>query len=280
MKQCDLGVLDGPVLIFGGPYSNLQATEAVLDQAIQRGIAPSNVICTGDIVAYCGQPVETIAAIRSHGCAVVAGNCEKQLAVYQDNCGCGFEAGTTCDLLSAGWYAHASATVGAEDRRWMGALPDMITFTHQGMQSAVIHGGVQDISRFIWPSYPDAVFQEEIFEIQVTVPQISCIFAGHSGLSFQRKIGNVRWVNAGVVGMPPHDGGPESLTQKFMFEQNALLSALSRDEYRQPKPMLRNFQRLPPDLLPNDGNVPATRMFARHPVFVVEERTPRLCQGA
>ncbi len=72
----------------------------------------------------------------------------------------------------------------------------------------------------------------------------------------------------------------QSLTQKLMFEQNALLSALSRDEYRQPKPMLRNFQRLPPDLLPNDGNVPATRMFARHPVFVVEERTPRLCQGA
>ncbi len=27
----------------------------------------------------------------------------------------------------------------------------------------------------------------------------------------------------------------QSLTQKFMFEQNALLSALSRDEYRQPR---------------------------------------------
>ncbi len=33
----------------------------------------------------------------------------------------------------------------------------------------------------------------------------------------------------------------KSLTQKFMFEQNALLSALSRDEYRQPRAIAFGF---------------------------------------
>src|SRR5207248_1596094 len=33
--------IDGPALVFGGPYSNLQATAAVLDEAARRGIPPS-----------------------------------------------------------------------------------------------------------------------------------------------------------------------------------------------------------------------------------------------
>ncbi len=210
MKLQDLGHLDGPVLIFGGPYSNLQATRAILDQAIARSIAPTHVICTGDVVAYCAQPVETLSEIRRFGCAVVAGNCEKQLAQYQDNCGCGFDAGSTCDLLSAGWYAHTSASVGADDRAWMAALPDMVTFTHQGQPMAVIHGGVTDISRFVWPTDGDDVFLDEIAMIQRHAPGTSRVFAGHSGLPFQREIAGVDWVNAGVIGMPPHDGNPET----------------------------------------------------------------------
>ncbi|WP_371223852.1 metallophosphoesterase family protein [Roseovarius sp. 2305UL8-3] len=229
MKQCDLGVLDGPVLIFGGPYSNLQATQAVLDKAAKQGIAPSNVICTGDVVAYCGQPVETIDAIRSFGCAVVAGNCEKQLAAYEDNCGCGFEVGTTCDLLSAGWYAHASATVGDEDRQWMAELPDLIRFSHQGQQMAVIHGGVRDVSRFVWPSDAHTVFNEEISEIQKVVPQTSCVFAGHSGSPFQRDIENIRWVNAGVVGMPSHDGTPDT-RYVVLHDDEVTIHTLSYDK--------------------------------------------------
>ena len=49
----DLGHLDGEVLIFGGCYSNLPATRALLDEVDTRRIPPSNVICTGDVVGYC-----------------------------------------------------------------------------------------------------------------------------------------------------------------------------------------------------------------------------------
>ena len=80
MQIKDLGALSGPVLIFGGPYSNLQATQAVLAWADAHAVPPERMICTGDVVAYCAEPAETVALIRAAGCAVLAGNCERQLA--------------------------------------------------------------------------------------------------------------------------------------------------------------------------------------------------------
>ena len=210
MQVHDLGELDGPLLIFGGPYSNLQATQAVMVEAERRDIAPERMICTGDIVAYCAQPAETVAAIRGLGCPVVAGNCERQLAARAGDCGCGFEVGTLCDRLSAKWYAQAEAAISDEARDWMAALPDMITFTHHGRRHAVIHGGIRDISRFLWPVSHEDELIEEIEIIQSVVGDISCILAGHCGLAFAKRIGSVDWINAGAIGMPPHDGRSET----------------------------------------------------------------------
>ncbi|MFU8777034.1 MAG: metallophosphoesterase family protein [Roseovarius sp.] len=210
MRIADLGQMDEPLVIFGGPYSNLQAMQALLARAKALGIAPERMICTGDVVAYCAQPVETVALIRAAGCLVLAGNCERQLAQNAMDCGCGFDAGTQCDLLSAGWYGHADRLVGAEARDWMGGLPDLILFTHAGRRAAVIHGGVSDVSRFVWPISDITVFQEEISYIQEVAGHIDMIFAGHCGLMFQRQIGAVDWINAGAIGMPPHDGRVET----------------------------------------------------------------------
>jgi hypothetical protein len=44
---------DAPILVFGGPYSNLRALQALRRRAHELGIAPSHCICTGDVVAYC-----------------------------------------------------------------------------------------------------------------------------------------------------------------------------------------------------------------------------------
>lgn len=203
MRQQNLGDLAGPVLLFGGPYSNLQATKAILEEARQLGARP---ICTGDVVAYCANPVETVACIRQSGCAVVAGNCEKQLAAGALDCGCGFEAGSTCDRLSAAWYAHANAHIGAQDRAWMASLPDMITFTHQGWRYAVIHGGASDVSKFLWPTSNNEEFQQEVRLIRAQVDPLNFIISGHCGLRYSRLIDGVPWVNAGVIGMPENDG--------------------------------------------------------------------------
>ena len=58
-SELNLGSLNRPVLLFGGLYSNAQTTEALLNQAIELHIAPTNIICTGDVDAYTGGRAQT-----------------------------------------------------------------------------------------------------------------------------------------------------------------------------------------------------------------------------
>jgi hypothetical protein len=45
--------LEPPILVFGGPYSNLRAVDALRERALKLGIVADHCICTGDVVAYC-----------------------------------------------------------------------------------------------------------------------------------------------------------------------------------------------------------------------------------
>jgi len=76
----DLGALAGPVLVFGGPYGNLEACDALLAAAERHGIDGRNAICTGDVVAYGADPQAVVDRLRAWGCAIVMGNCEESLA--------------------------------------------------------------------------------------------------------------------------------------------------------------------------------------------------------
>lgn len=206
----DLGTLNAPVLLFGGPYSNAQATEALFHSASALGIPSHRMICTGDVVAYCGAPRRTMDLIRDAGITVVAGNCEKQLGQGAADCGCGFDTGTTCDLLSRDWYTYAQAQMRDADRAWMRTCPDIVSFHHQGFRYAVIHGGMTDIARFIWSVSPEAVFEEEWQLIEDRIGAVQGVIAGHCGIPFERHTSRGRWINAGVIGMPPHDGSAQT----------------------------------------------------------------------
>lgn len=210
MNVKDLGELSGPVLLFGGPYSNLQAFQAIVDVADKLSVPPAQMICTGDVVAYCADAEATVQAIRAVGCPVVAGNCEKQLADGADDCGCGFDESSECSILSHGWYAHASAQVSSVSRDWMRALPDMIAFTREGLRYAVIHGGVSDISRFIWSTSNEDALIEDFCAVERLIGEVNGIIAGHSGLPFVREVHGKQWINAGAIGMPPNDGAPDT----------------------------------------------------------------------
>lgn len=198
--------IDGPALVFGGPYSNLQATAAVLAEAARRGIPPRRVVCTGDVVAYCADAAATSDLVMQSGIHVLAGNCEIQLGADAEDCGCGFDEGTACDLLSAAWYAHARRQVGAAQRAWMAGLPGRLVLgLPDGRRLAVVHGGADDVSRFLFPSTPDAALAAEI-----AATGCDGVIAGHCGIPFARRVGAGLWCNAGAVGMPAHDGTPRA----------------------------------------------------------------------
>ena len=75
VNVADFGHFEGPLVLCGGPYSNLQATEAMVEAARGRPV-----ICTGDVVAYCADPAATVRLVRASGWHVIAGNCEQQIA--------------------------------------------------------------------------------------------------------------------------------------------------------------------------------------------------------
>jgi hypothetical protein len=61
----------GPVAVFGGPYRNLEATRAFLGEVSRLAIPASNVIRTGDVIAYDADASATLALVRASGCHVV-----------------------------------------------------------------------------------------------------------------------------------------------------------------------------------------------------------------
>lgn len=191
---------DRPLLIFGGPYSNLPATEAIIAKARELGIGPERVICTGDVIAYCAEPEETARALASWGCHVIQGNCEQQIAAGGADCGCNFESGSACDLLSKGWYPFATARTSAEMQAWMSTLPTSLTFRFGGLSFRVVHGGVAEVSKWVFASQAHTIKDEcEASGADVTI-------AGHCGLPFIAKSEDRFWFNAGVIGMPANDG--------------------------------------------------------------------------
>lgn len=192
-------------LLFGGPYSNLHVTRALLAEAARLGVPPARIVCTGDIAAYCAYPAATLDLIMQSGVAVVRGNCEDSLAAGAHDCGCGFAEGTACDLLSRGWFAHANRQVTPAQRQWMGALPERITLAVGGRRLAVVHGGAADVSRFLFPSAPDAVLAGEI-----AATGCDGVVAGHCGMPFTRVVDGHLWHNPGAIGMPADDGTPRA----------------------------------------------------------------------
>ncbi|NVK17557.1 MAG: metallophosphoesterase family protein [Methylocystaceae bacterium] len=208
--------LNGPLLVFGGPYSNLEALKAMREIADMRGLTPEQCLCTGDVVAYCADAKACVDEIRNWGVPVVMGNCEESLAEGASDCGCGFEEGTACDLLSKQWFDYASQQITQDDRNWMAGLPRQIDYSYAPFRLKAIHGGVDEINRFVFASQK-MIISEELLKADVDI-----VLAGHCGLPFYQKVGDQHWINAGVIGMPANDAQPRSWYCLIEPDENGL----------------------------------------------------------
>lgn len=195
--------LDGPTLVFGGPYSNLQATSAILEEARRLAIPPERIICTGDLVAYCAEPAATTELVRQSAIHVVMGNCDERLAQGAEDCGCGFPSGSLCERLASDWFSHALRQVPPAARDWLSGLPRRIDLRISGKRLAVIHGSVSQINEFVFASTPA---EQKLREMDLA--GTDGVIGGHCGIPFTQVLGGRLWHNAGVIGMPANDGTP------------------------------------------------------------------------
>jgi predicted phosphodiesterase len=203
--QSDVLVMDGTVLLFGGPYGNLQATEALLEETARLCVPPGRVVCTGDVVAYCGDPSATVDAVRAAGIRVVMGNCEESLGQAASDCACGFAVGSACERMAVEWYAHANRSLGESGRAWMRALPRRLDIVVGARRLAVVHGSVGRINRFVFASTPAAEKRAAI-----DLAEADGVIGGHCGLPFTQAIGGRLWHNPGAIGLPANDGTPRA----------------------------------------------------------------------
>lgn len=208
IKILNLGEITKPLLIFGGCYSNLQATQALKNWAKENNFEAEQCICTGDVVAYCGSPYETVELIRDWGVYCIQGNVEQSLATKADDCGCGFEDGTVCDILSRGWFPFADNAVTQDQRDWFKQLPEHLNLTIADKTIRVVHGAASDVSRFMFASQPKSNFLDE-FALLNEDQTTDVVIAGHSGLPFTKQIQNRKWHNSGALGMPANDGSQD-----------------------------------------------------------------------
>ncbi|MFD1551690.1 metallophosphoesterase [Putridiphycobacter roseus] len=189
------------LFIFGGNYSNLQATLAVKNIAELLDFPSTQIICTGDVVGYCAQPEETVQLVKNWDIKVIAGNVEAQLRDGEFDCGCNFDAGSRCDLFSRSWFPYAQSKLSEDSIAWMKDLPLTISLELKGKRLRVIHGGFPDISAYIFSSTDWNAKQEFMAQLNADI-----VIAGHSGLPFSEQINQQYWINSGVVGMPANDG--------------------------------------------------------------------------
>jgi predicted phosphodiesterase/uncharacterized Fe-S cluster-containing radical SAM superfamily protein len=222
-------VFETPVLLFGGCYSNLQATRSLLDWAAAHGFGPETMICTGDIVAYGADARATLRLMRDSGIRSIAGNCEVSLAASAGDCGCGFAADSLCSMLAAAWYGHAAREVEDEDRRFMAGLPETLVFRLGGKTFRVVHGNVERINAFVFPSASNLELSR-----QLELAGADAVIAGHCGVPFTRKVGEKIWHNPGAIGMPANDG-----TARMWF---SVLDVRDREIFFTPHPHSYDFE--------------------------------------
>jgi uncharacterized radical SAM superfamily Fe-S cluster-containing enzyme len=193
--------LDAPVAIFGGCYSNFEATFTLIQLMERLGIPASHRICTGDIVAYGADAEACVGLVRNTADHVVMGNCEESLAAAKPDCGCGFPEGSACQRLSSAWFAHADRQISPESRKWMATLPRRIDLQIGGARLAVVHGGTQQINQFIFAST-----STKTKVLQFDQAEVDGVIGGHCGLPFSQSVAGRLWHNSGAVGMPANDG--------------------------------------------------------------------------
>jgi len=190
------------LFIFGGAYGNLEATKAILQKATQLEFENSEILFTGDSIAYCANPEETASLIQSAGIHAIKGNCEEAIANGADDCGCGFEEGTECDLLSDQWYRYCQTNISSESKSWMAQLPEQLEFSIGSFQMLAVHATPSSNNQFIFPS---SLTHDIIKDIDNTYDGF---ITGHSGIPFIGKIETSAWLNSGAAGMPANDGTP------------------------------------------------------------------------
>lgn len=186
----------------GGAYGNVPALEACTRHARSRGCDALAFI--GDATGCCGHSDEVLGLIRRNFSILVAGNHEQQAAAGSEECGCNYPSAED-ERYGCMAHQYALKSLGAQNRQWLGAWPDLALVETAVGKILFCHGSPAQTNEFLYESELDDA------RLNAWLDHFQAIgfFCTHSGLPWIRQLAGGRFaVNCGVVGKPDHDGDP------------------------------------------------------------------------
>ena len=184
-------------------HANLPALEAVLADIGTRSDVDGT-YHLGDLVGYAPWPDETVALLRRHAIAGVAGNYDSTTATDYAHCGCRYEDARQEELSHVS-YEWTRAHVSSETKRYLGALPFRIDVRplggHTGGPRLILLHGNPVLNTVYWTEDRSDRFCVQMAE-SVGANSGDVIAFGHTHKPWERTVQGIQFVNTGSVGRP------------------------------------------------------------------------------
>ncbi|MEO9220367.1 MAG: radical SAM protein [Mycobacteriaceae bacterium] len=186
------------IAVCGGPYANPYALRAFLDDARERGC--QRLFCLGDLGGFGAEMDALRPLLVEAGVECIAGNYDVALARGDTDCGCGYRDPRD-NAFAQMIYDHTRTRTSPAFTAWMGNLATERRLQLAGIDLHLVHGSPLALNDFWWESLP-----EPEHRVRVAASGADVICCTHSGLPWQRLIGDTLVVNVGVLGKPANDG--------------------------------------------------------------------------
>ncbi len=170
----------------------------MLRDARARGC--ERLFCLGDLGGFGAECDAIWPLLRQFGVECIAGNYDIALARGDEDCGCGYSDPRDNELAQL-IYDYTREHTSPAFARWMGELPGEHREAIGDVDVHMVHGSPLAVNDFMWESLPE----EELAE-RVEASGADVLLCTHTGLPWQRRVGDTLVVNVGAVGRPANDG--------------------------------------------------------------------------
>jgi predicted phosphodiesterase len=216
------------IALFGDIHANLEALEAVLDDAVNQGV--TDYVCMGDIVGYNADPAACLERVRAMECPTVKGNHDEDAS--------GSHSLETMNPVAAAALEWTRDQLTAEQRQWLSRL----RMVRQVSDFTVVHSTLDQPSH--WNYVTNRFDAMSNFSYQFT----QICFHGHTHVprvyvksdrvqevlaeSVVIEDGSKYFINAGSVGQP-RDGDCRACYVIYDMEHKVIV--FRRVDYDIPK---------------------------------------------